>query len=85
MFGLLFVFGVQVVSPVLMVMLIAETALGLISRAAPSLNLMAIGFPVRLLAGLIALSAAIAVLPSAAARLVTPAMELASRLAVAFK
>lgn len=85
MFGLLFVFGVQVVSPVLMVMLIAETALGLISRAAPSLNLMAIGFPIRLLAGLAALSAAIGVLPSAASRLVTPAMELASRLALAFK
>jgi flagellar biosynthesis protein FliR len=83
--GLIFVFGTQVAAPVVIVLLVTEVAVGLVSRAAPSLNLMAIGFPVRLLAGLFALAATIAIVPAMVARLVAPALEVAGRLAFAFR
>jgi flagellar biosynthesis protein FliR len=83
--GLVFVFGTQVAAPVVVVLLVTELAVGLVSRAAPALNLMVIGFPLRLLAGLVALAATIAVVPSMVARLVTPALEFAGRLAFAFR
>lgn len=83
--GLVFVFGTQVAAPVVIVLLLVELAIGLISRAAPALNLMVIGFPLRLLAGLFALAATIAVVPSMVARLVVPALELAGRVAFAFR
>lgn len=83
--GLLFVFGTQVAAPIVIVLLIVELAVGLVSRAAPALNLMVIGFPIRLLAGLIALAAAIGVVPSVVSRLVVPALEMAGRLAFGFR
>jgi flagellar biosynthetic protein FliR len=85
MLGVVFVFGTQVAAPIVIVLLVAEVAVGLIGRVAPALNLMVIGFPIRLLAGLIALAAAIGVVPSLTARLVGPALELAGRLAHAFR
>lgn len=83
--GLIFVFGTQVAAPVVIVLLLVELGVGLISRAAPALNLMVVGFPLRLLAGLFALAATIAVVPSMVARLVVPALELAGRVAFAFR
>jgi flagellar biosynthetic protein FliR len=83
--GLLFVFGTQMAAPIVIVLLVAELAVGLISRAAPALNLMVIGFPIRLLAGLVALAAAVGVVPSVVTRLVMPALELAGRLAYGFR
>ena len=83
--GLIFVFGTRVAAPVVIVLLVVELAVGLISRAAPSLNLMAIGFPLRLLAGLVALAGTIGVVPSVVAHLVVPALELAGRLAFGFR
>jgi flagellar biosynthesis protein FliR len=79
--GLLFVFGVQVAAPIVIVLLVAEVAVGLVSRAAPALNMMVLGFPIRLIAGLIALAATIGVVPSVVTRLVVPALEMAGRLA----
>jgi flagellar biosynthesis protein FliR len=83
--GLLFVFGTQLAAPIVIVLLVVEVAIGLISRAAPALNLMVLGFPIRLLAGLVALAAAIGVVPSVVTRLVVPALEMAGRLAFAFR
>lgn len=83
--GLVFVFGTEVAAPIVIVLLLVELGVGLISRAAPALNLMVIGFPLRLLAGLVALAATIAVVPSIVARLVVPALEMAGRLAFAFR
>ncbi len=85
MLGVVFVFGVQVAAPIVVVLLVAELALGLVSRAAPALHLIVVGAPLRLMAGLLALAAAIGVLPNAVARLVTPTLELAGRLALAFR
>jgi flagellar biosynthesis protein FliR len=83
--GLLFVFGTQVAAPVVIVLLVAEVAIGLVSRVAPALNMMVLGFPIRLIAGLVALAATIGVVPSVVSRLVVPALEMAGRLAYSLR
>jgi len=58
--------------------------MGLIARAAPQLNLLVVGTPVRLLVGMLALSAGIQVVPGVIAGATTPALEAAIRLMRAF-
>lgn len=53
--GLVFSAGVQLALPIVGVLLITNIALGVLTRAAPQLNLFGIGFPVTLSAGLIVL------------------------------
>ncbi len=50
--GWLFVYAVQVAMPALVALLIVNIGFGVISRSAPSLNLLAVGFPAALLLGL---------------------------------
>ncbi|MEO1765848.1 flagellar biosynthetic protein FliR [Thiobacter aerophilum] len=49
--GQLFVVGVMLSLPVLAALLIVNVAMGVMSRAAPQLNLFAVGFPLTLMAG----------------------------------
>lgn len=49
--GRIFTLGVLLALPVLAALLIVNAALGVMSRAAPQLNLFAVGFPLTLLAG----------------------------------
>ena len=51
--GQLFAGGLAVALPGMAALLIVNLAFGVISRAAPSLNLFAVGFPITLIAGLI--------------------------------
>lgn len=83
--GVVFVVGAQLAAPVVIVMLVVELALGLLARAAPTLNLMAQGFPVRLLVGLLSLAAMIRVVPGVVASAVPGAIDLAVRAAAAFR
>jgi flagellar biosynthesis protein FliR len=53
--GLVFTFGARLAAPLVLVLVITEIALALVARSAPSLNLMAIGAPIRLMVGLILL------------------------------
>jgi flagellar biosynthesis protein FliR len=53
--GLVFAFGARLAAPLVVVLVVAEVALALIARSAPALNLMAVGAPVRIIAGLILL------------------------------
>ena len=56
--ALVFVLGLRLAAPlIVVVLLVVELALGLIARAAPALNLMAVGAPVRLVVGLLVLAA----------------------------
>lgn len=55
----LFGLGLRFASPVIAVVLIANVALAVLGRAAPSLNIMATAFPVQILLGLTALMASI--------------------------
>ena len=81
LFGLVFYVGVQLAAPVVIVLVVVEVLLGVITRAAPSLNLMVVGAPIRSLLGLVTLIAAIQVVPSTVGPLATRALELALRLA----
>ncbi len=47
--------AIQVALPVMIAMLLVNLSFGVLSRAAPSLNLIAVGFPVSLIAGLLLL------------------------------
>lgn len=49
--GQIFSYGVQIALPVIMALLVINLAIGIVSRAAPQLNLFAIGFPITLAAG----------------------------------
>ena len=85
MTGAIFVLGAELAAPVVLVLVLIEVVMGVVSRAAPSLNLMIVGAPIRLLVGLFALSAALEVVPGVITRSATMSLELASRLALAFK
>jgi len=78
--GLVFLIGVQLAMPIVVVLLIAEVGLGLASRAAPSLNLMTLGFSLRLAVGLLTLAVIIQVVPGAVAQYAPTALEAAMRL-----
>lgn len=83
--GVIFTVGVQLAAPVVLVLVIVEVMLGVMARSMPSLNLMVSGAPVRLLVGLVALAATLQLLPSVIKSTVWPALELAGRLAAAFR
>jgi flagellar biosynthesis protein FliR len=55
----LFVLGLRFAAPVLAVVLLANVALAVLSRAAPQLNVLSIAFPLQIGLGLFALAAAI--------------------------
>jgi flagellar biosynthetic protein FliR len=80
MLGLVFIIGAQLAMPIVAVLFIVEVGLGLASRAAPSLNLMSLGFSLRLIFGLIVLALVIQVVPGAVVRYAPAALEAALRL-----
>ena len=85
MLGLIFLLGAQLAAPIVVVLIIVELALGLIVRAAPAMNLMVIGFPLRLLVGLTALAVAVQVVPLLVSRVAEPAFDLSLRTMLAFR
>ena len=58
-----FVLALKVAAPVLVAMLLATVALGVLQRTVPQCNVLSIGLPVRALLGLAALALALAALP----------------------
>lgn len=83
--GLVFVMGVRLALPVIVVLMLVELALGLVARVAPSLNVLIVGAPVRVIAGLLVISATLAALPALIARYLPDALTLAAELARAFR
>jgi flagellar biosynthetic protein FliR len=55
----LFALGLQFAAPVIAAILVANTALAILSRAAPQLNILSVAFPVQIGIGLISLGASI--------------------------
>jgi flagellar biosynthesis protein FliR len=83
-FGQIALFGSQLFKGALMValpgltaLLIVNLAFGVVSRAAPSLNLFAIGFPVTLIGGLLIVLAGLPTVQSAFVALMREAMDFA--------
>jgi flagellar biosynthetic protein FliR len=83
--GLVFVLGLRMSAPVVVVLVLVEVGLGLLARVAPSLNVIIAGAPVRLVAGLIVLAASVVGLPALVSRYVPTAFELAAGLASGFR
>jgi flagellar biosynthesis protein FliR len=81
MLGAVFVIGAQLAAPIVVVLLVVELALGLLTRAAPALNMMVIGFPIRLIAGLLVLAATISVVPGITQTVIPPLVDLMTRVA----
>ena len=69
--GTLFSSALAIALPAITALLIVNLAFGMVSRAAPSLNLMAVGFPVILVCGLVVLVVTVPQLLSAFERLLT--------------
>lgn len=53
--GVIFAAGLQLALPVIAALLIVNLGLGILTRAAPQLNLFAVGFPITLMMGMVAL------------------------------
>ena len=85
MFTFIFVVGIRIAMPVIVVLLLVELALGLMGRVAPSLNVIVAGAPVRIIAGLLVLAATLTVLPTILARFIPIAFNLSADLARAFR
>jgi flagellar biosynthetic protein FliR len=64
--GMTVAFAARLAAPIVLVLIVAELALALVARSAPALNLLAVGAPVRIIAGLVVLGL---VLPAAVAAL----------------
>lgn len=52
----IFAFGLQIALPIIAALLITNIALGILTRAAPQLNLFAVGFPITLTIGFVVLT-----------------------------
>lgn len=83
--GVVFVLGFRLAAPLIVVLLIVEVAAGLLTRATPGLDLMALTTPVRVVVGLLAVSAVVPLVPGLVQRFVSVAMELGTAAAAAFR
>lgn len=61
-FGQSVTIGVQIAAPLIAVMLVIDVTLGLLARTAPQINVFMLGFPVKIIAGLLTISIMIPVL-----------------------
>ncbi|HZQ43553.1 MAG TPA: flagellar biosynthetic protein FliR [Acidobacteriaceae bacterium] len=78
--GEVFVLGLQMAAPVFSATLLTDLALGLLGRASPSMPLMLLGPPVKMLLGLAILFAALKYWPSMLGRFFESSMSLSSHL-----
>ena len=83
--GLVFVLGMRIAAPVVVVLLLVELALGLLARVAPSLNVMTAGAPIRVTVGLLVVAASMTALPSVIGRYVPTVFHLSASTAQAFR
>jgi flagellar biosynthetic protein FliR len=72
--------AMMVALPGVTALLVVNLAFGVVSRAAPSLNLFAIGFPVTLIAGLMIILAGLPAMQSGFVRLMQDTMDFATQL-----
>jgi flagellar biosynthetic protein FliR len=83
--GLVFVVAFRLAAPIIVVLLIVELAVGLISRTSPALGFMVIGYPIRLLVGLVLLAVLVPTIPAVTNALVDTAVMAGAGMARAFR
>ena len=79
--GMMFLAALQIAGPMVAVLLLADVALALLSRAAPALNMFSLGFPVKIMVTLALLGLTFPLLPPALDAL----METAVRAMTSFR
>jgi len=85
MLGMVFVIGVRIAAPLVVVLLVVELALGLAGRVAPALNVMMSGAPIRLAIGLFVAAATVEMVPAIIERYIPMAFTLAADTVRAFR
>jgi len=83
--ALVFIVGLRLAAPIVVVLLVVELAVGLISRASPALSSMVIGYPLRILVGLSLLAALVGTIPAVTNSLIDSALVTAADTAKAFR
>ena len=83
--GLVFVVGLRLAAPIVVVLIVVELVIGLISRAQPALGSMVIGYPVRLIVGLFVLAMMVSTIPAVTNSVLESALRLAGRTAGGFR
>lgn len=78
--GIIFSAGIQLSLPMVAALLITNIALGILSRAAPQLNLFGIGFPVTLTVGFVVIGLALPYLATPLERLFQQGIEMAGQM-----
>jgi flagellar biosynthetic protein FliR len=73
--GFFFLAAVEVAAPVIAAMFLAYVALGLLTRAAPQLNVMALGFGINIAIAFVVITACLPLLPGAVSTLVVRAVR----------
>jgi flagellar biosynthesis protein FliR len=76
----MFLAAVQITAPILAAMLIADIALGLLTRAAPALNAFALAFPLKIMLSLLLIGLILTQLPGTLSRLIDEAASTILRL-----
>ena len=71
--GLFFLSALEIAAPLLGALFLAEVALGLLSKAAPQMNVFTLGFPIKIMLTLLLAGLALPLLPNAVQGLVTAA------------
>jgi len=83
--GLVFVVGARLAAPIVIVLLLVEVAVALVARSSPALSFIVIGYPLRIVAGLLLLAALVPTIPAVTNSLVERAVTLAADAATAFR
>ena len=83
--GLVFVVAVRLAAPIIVVMLVLEVVIGLISRTSPALGFMVIGYPLRLMVGLVLLATLVGTIPAVTNSLLDTVLMTGAGLARAFR
>jgi flagellar biosynthetic protein FliR len=82
--GLFFIAAIEIAAPLLAALFLAEVALGLLSRAAPQMNVFLIGFPFKILLTLLLGGLALPLLPGSIESLLGQALRQGAALTEAF-
>jgi flagellar biosynthetic protein FliR len=82
--SIVFAIGLQLALPLIAIMLITNLALGILTRAAPQLNIFAIGFPITLSIGLIALNLSLPYFALQFERMIRSSLEAATGVVKSF-
>jgi flagellar biosynthetic protein FliR len=83
-FGMFFLAALEIAAPLLAALFLAEVAMGLLSKAAPQMNIFMVGMPAKILLTLALAGLALPLLPSAVSSLLDNAVRAGNNLTDAF-